>query len=302
MIATDAALLALGRALRARGYRFTTVTPETHRRVVGRPYDVAAPSLADVFGWSRPFRPGALPPELEDLLARADAIEPVGELRKSRVRYSTLGEDLFVHSAWPTDATDAVFFGPDTYRFVQLVRRSLPPSTDRLVDVGCGGGAGGLAVRDRVRRLVLADLSEVALRYAAIDAALAETQAECVQSDVLAGVEGPVNAVIANPPYLVDAEKRLYRDGGDRGTALAVRIVRESLSRILPGGVLILYTGSPVVDGRVLLVDELAPLLADRDARWEDLDPDVFGDELDRPAYSDVERIALLGLVVSVAG
>jgi hypothetical protein len=27
-------------------------------------------------------------------------------------------------------------------------------------------------------------------------------------------------------------------------------------------------------------------------ARYEELDPDVFGDELDRPAYAAVERIA----------
>jgi hypothetical protein len=28
-----------------------------------------------------------------------------------------------------------------------------------------------------------------------------------------------------------------------------------------------------------------------------ELDPDVFGDELDSPAYADVERIALLSVV-----
>ena len=44
---------------------------------------------------------------------------------KSRVRLATIDDLLFVHSAFPTDPPDAVFFGPDTYRFVRFVRSFL---------------------------------------------------------------------------------------------------------------------------------------------------------------------------------
>jgi hypothetical protein len=34
---------------------------------------------------------------------------------------------------------------------------------------------------------------------------------------------------------------------------------------------------------------------------YEELDPDVFGNELDAPSYADVERIAAVGLVATLA-
>ena len=43
----------LARELKLMGYEFTTVTPETHRRVLQRqPQKI---TLHDVFGWSREF-------------------------------------------------------------------------------------------------------------------------------------------------------------------------------------------------------------------------------------------------------
>ena len=120
-----------------------------------------------------------------------------------------------------------------------------------------------------------------------------------VESDLFAAVEGELDLVIANPPYLVDAEHRTYRDGGGaRGTDLAERIVREGLPRLAPGGRLVLYTGVPIVDGRDPFRDAIAPLLTGVRARYRELDPDVFGEELERPAYADVERIAAVALVV----
>jgi hypothetical protein len=103
---------------------------------------------------------------------------------------------------------------------------------------------------------------------------------------------------------LVDDAGRLYRDGGGPlGTDLAARIVREALSRLTPGGRLVLYSASPVVDGRYVLKEQLEPLLQSHASTWtwEELDPDVFGEELDRPVYSQVERIAVVGLIASVA-
>jgi hypothetical protein len=110
------ALLRLGRTLKDQGYRFTTVTPATHARVNRRPANATARDLRDVFGWSRPFRASVLPGDMLSWLTRAGAAERCGELWRSRVRFSSYDDELFVHSAFPTDRADSVFLGPDTYR------------------------------------------------------------------------------------------------------------------------------------------------------------------------------------------
>jgi methylase of polypeptide subunit release factors len=156
-------------------------------------------------------------------------------------------------------------------------------------------------VASRARSVVLADVSPLALRFAAVNAALAGATVETVESDVLAAVAGRCDAIITNPPFLRDASGRTYRDGGgERGEGLALRIARESLDRLLPDGRLYLYSGAPVVDGVDTLRRGLSALC--RDARasltYEEVDPDVFGDELAGPAYSDVERIAAVTAVI----
>lgn len=297
----DLALVELGRALRDRGYEFVTVTPDTHRRVLERE---PRPSrdLRDVFGWSRPFASDLLPDELMQLAERAGVLRRDRELWRSEVRFSSLGPHLLVHSAFPTLASDAIFFGPDTYRFAAFVRRSLRPCR-RLVDLGCGSGAGGIAVAGLSEQLVLADISPRALRFAAVSAALAGVEAELVESDVFSTVSGEVDAVIANPPYLRDPAARVYRDGGGRhGEALSLRILRESLARLAPGGAILLYTGAAISQGRDRFREAAESLCRASSASFEytELDPDVFGEELGEPAYADVERIAAVGLVATL--
>lgn len=302
---TDRALVGLGRWLREAGYRFVTPTPATHARVNARASNATTTTLGGALGWSRPFREGALPAEAERLLRDADALTSVDGLLRCRVRFSSIGDDLFVHSAYPTHDPDAVFFGPDSYRFVSFLRRAVRP-TATLVDIGAGSGAGGLSLLGRAERVILGDINDSALRYARINAEImgAARATEVVHSDVLAGISGAPATVIANPPYMIDAAHRTYRDGGGPlGFALAVRIVWESLARLAPGGQLVLYTGSPVIDGVHPLRGALATVLADRPCRhsWEELDPDVFGEELETPHYQQVDRIAAVGLVVDMA-
>ncbi|RKG88560.1 class I SAM-dependent methyltransferase [Corallococcus terminator] len=297
----EAALVALGQALRAEGYAFTTVTPETHRRVNARPGAREARSLRDVFGWSRPFRPDVLGARVWALLEQAGALAECGDgTLRSRVRFSTLGAGLYVHSAWPTSQKDAVFFGPDTYRFCALLRQ-VPGTFRRVVDLGCGSGAGGLSVAGRSTEVVLADLNPEALVFARVNARLNGAQGvHAVRSDLLQEVSGAFDLIVANPPYLADEGGRTYRDGGGtHGMELSVRIVREGAERLVSGGTLVLYTGAPVVEGEDLLRTALerecrsAPLT---DVSYAELDPDVFGEELEKAPYSGVERIALVAL------
>jgi len=309
--ARQTALVELGLALRAAGYVFVTPTPETHRRVNARPPNLEAKTLRDVFGWNRPFRPSLLPEQVLELGHRAGVlVRDVGhgERWRSLVRYSTLatpdGDLLFVHSEFPTERNDSVFFGPDSYRFAAFVRSQVPRAR-RLADVGCGTGVGGLVLGARVEELILGDVNAEALRFAEVNVALARAAAatapaiSVVSSDVLGGITGDLDAVIANPPYLVDDSHRLYRDGGGPwGTALALRIADEALARMAPGGRLVLYTGTPIVDGRNVLADTLETTLRRRAASWQwhELDPDVFGEELERRAYRNTDRLAVVGL------
>lgn len=300
-----AALVELGRGLQRHGYRFVSITPATHARVLARAVRsgrVLATDLRDVFGWNLPFVEATMPADLLALLCAAGSVhEHAGALR-STVRFSTLGERLFVHSAFPTEEADAVFFGPDTYRFAAFLRRNATPA-DRLVDIGCGGGAGGLVLADRAQRIVLADVNPKALAFAAINAKLAGIDAQIVHSDVLRGVAGEADLVIANPPYIADAHSRTYRDGGGTwGEGLAVRIVEESLPRLVPGGRLLVYTGAPIVAGQDVFLAAITPALQAAGASFEydELDPDVFGEELDGPGYAQVDRIAVVGLCATL--
>ena len=314
----DHALLELGHLLQAHRYHFTCITPETHARVQARSAQASARTLRDIFGWSRPFIETRLPASMLELLQRADALRQSAVGFTSCVRYATLQDTLCVHSAWPTLQQDAVFFGPDTYRFVALIERALDSWREEhhalgrsgaIVDLGCGTGAGGIvAVRrlctDEPPHLVFADINPIALRYARINALLASvSNFTCRYSDVLSHIVDPIALIVANPPYLVDQQARAYRHGGGAmGTELSQRIVHAALSRLVPGGRLILYTATPIVEGRDLLWQALAPYLTRANVRYDyqEIDPDVFGAELDQPAYAQVERIAVIGLTVQV--
>lgn len=311
MDVASAALVELGKRLRAEGYRFVTVTPETHRRVLKRDGERGrrqAETLRDVFGWNKPFAPALLPAEMLRLLQRPELCVEEGDLLRACVRFSTVtlarsgGSEpeplLFAHSGYPTTDADAVFFGPDTYRFCAALER-WAGRAQRVIDVGCGSGVGGLLLSGVADEVVLSDINHRALRFARVNAALAGVDAEIVQSDVLANIDGPLDLVVSNPPYLRDASARIYREGGGAyGEGLAVRIVRESLGRLASGGRLLLYTGAAVVSGEDQFYAAVEPLLQAAGARfiYKELDPDVFGEELEQPAYAAAERLAAVAL------
>ena len=106
--ADEAALEALLRRLKALAYRFVAVTPATHQRVLARGWSGPA-TLRDIFGWSRRFAESDLDPELLALLEAGGALERGADGLRSRVRAASLGGDLFLHSAFPPDESDAVF-------------------------------------------------------------------------------------------------------------------------------------------------------------------------------------------------
>ncbi|HET7538214.1 MAG TPA: class I SAM-dependent methyltransferase [Polyangiaceae bacterium] len=305
-------LLALGRRLIELGYRFTTVTPATQQLVNARAGAELAQSLTDIFGWSRAFVASSVSNELFELMQAAGVCERVRgtELWRSTVRFTSLEGHLFAHSAFPTTARDAVFFGPDSHRFVRALARHAGQA-GRVVDVGCGSGVGGIVLAARgVGKLpvLLADVNPDALRFSQVNAALAGVAAETVQSDVLRGVTQPFDLVISNPPYLLDDAQRTYRDGrGEYGEGLSCRVVQEAIARLRNsprGGRLLLYTGAVIVQGADTFLGAIRRELSLPGVRYEyeELDPDVFGDELGRRAYASADRIAAVFLRLHVEG
>lgn len=307
----DLALLQLGRRLQADGYRFITPTPLTHQRVNDRAFGQAARTLREVFGWSRPFEPGLLSEVEQQQLHQAGVLEESNGRLKSRVRWSSLDDLLFAHSGFPTDSADAVFFGPDSYRFAQLIHSHLQQNfapIRRAVDIGCGAGVGAIVIaRARREAEVLAvDINPAALRMTAVNAALAELANLSIEpSDVLQDVDGHFDLIVANPPYMADPSERAYRHGGGEfGEQLSLRIVEQAMSRLAPGGSLVLYTGVAMIEGRDPFLEALMPRLESPLFAWtyRELDPDVFGEELLTPGYQRVERIAVVALIVTRIG
>jgi methylase of polypeptide subunit release factors len=304
----DAALLDLLRLLDERGYAFVTPTPATHARVSARPDKTQARDLRDVLGWSLPFAPGTIDPKIADLLRQAGMIEALPDgLLRSRLRVSRLHGKLFLHSAYPTDARDAVFFGPDSYRFADLIaaelsRAPLAPGA-HVVDLGAGAGVGGIvaAMNSAGARVTLTDLNPKALRMARINAAAAGIEAETVETDTLDPVGDPIDLAVINPPYIVDEASRAYRDGGGmHGGKVPLDMTQMAADRLAPGGRLILYTGAAIVGGRNTLCEAVGRMAQERSLAFacREIDPDVFGEELARPAYRDVERIALVAVTL----
>lgn len=303
----DAVLLELLEHLSLFDYRFVTPTPETHRRVVSRESKATARDLRDIFGWNLPFPRASLPSPLFDRLSSLGLLSEEAGRYKSHVRVSSIGDRLFLHSAYPTLDRDAVFFGPDTYRFVAFLGAEIRggPAVRRLVDIGAGAGAGAIAAAASLpgARLTLADVNPLALRYARINARHASLGIELVEGSGIERVTGPFDLAVANPPFIADAARRTYRDGGGmHGAAVSLEWALAAARRVTPGGRVLLYTGSAIVAGTDRLEAALrARLPADCTLRYAELDPDIFSEELDLPGYEEVERIAAVGAVITKA-
>lgn len=303
----QAALVALVHAVMRAGYDFVTTTPATHARVLARHRETWARSLRDVFGWSRPYLLDTVPTPVHDAALAAGAIVPHADGWRSLVRISTLDGMPFLHSAFPTVTADSVFFGPDTYRFAQAIGTVLDRPVRRAVDVGTGAGPGAVLISKAKPEAEVfgADINPAALRLAEVNATVNGVSARMVRSDILSAVpgnHGDIDLMVANPPYMADPARRAYRDGGGAlGADLSLRIVDAALSSLAPGGTLLLYTGAAIIEGRDPFLAAVEPMLAGAGCRWtyREMDPDVFGEELEDGAYAGADRIAAVVLTAA---
>ncbi|MCR3770789.1 class I SAM-dependent methyltransferase, partial [Pseudomonas aeruginosa] len=180
-----------------------------------------------------------------------------------------------------------------------------PARIRRAADIGCGAGPGAIRIAmacpdAEVHGL---DINPAALDLARVNAALAGVgNLTLARSDLLSQAPGRFDLIVANPPYLLDASERAYRHGGGMlGAGLSLAIVDAALERLEAGGSLLLYTGVAMVEGGDPFLARIRERLASREWEWDyqELDPDVFAEELDSPAYREAERIAVVGLRVT---
>lgn len=299
-----AGLLGLLADLDADGYDFVCPTPSTHGRVIARPDRREARDIRDVLGWSLSVAPGRLPRAFETALSDAGVLVPDDNGRLvPRLRVSRVEGTLFWHSRYPTTAPDSVFLGPDSYRFAQFILARMDPRARTILDYGAGAGVGGIVAARRAddALLTIADINPKALFLASINAEHAGVRHRTMEVSRPADIDGRFDLMVTHPPFMIDAERRAYRDGGDLyGAALSLDWVMQGIDLLNPDGRLIMHTGVSIVGGRDVLLgafDERLPAVG-LDMEYRELDPDIFGDELDQPAYADVERIAAVGTVV----
>ncbi|WP_293678628.1 methyltransferase [uncultured Phenylobacterium sp.] len=220
---------------------------------------------------------------------------------------SSLAEDLFLHSAYPPNDPNAVFFGPDTYRFARFLRQVVGGAAIRTsVDVGTGTAAGAntLARACAPERVIATDVNATALHLARANLAAAGIDAELRCSRDLDALGEPVDLIVANPPFIAGTGDRVYRDGGGlHDTRRSLDWALAGADRLAPGGRFLLYTGSAIVAGRDRLREALEGTLERRrfTLAYEEIDPDIFGEQLCEEAYRDVERIATIGAVITGA-
>jgi release factor glutamine methyltransferase len=178
----------------------------------------------------------------EALTARRVAGEPIAYLT---------GEREFYGRSFKVDAR-ALIPRPETELLVELgvvaidrLRRvGIEP---HVVDVGTGAGAIAISVSLNAHIPVVAtDVSFQALTLARENAARLRADVKLVQADLLRGLRGKFNLVLANLPY-VPGDRVLPRDvkdfephvalfGGAVGTELIERLLRELREMLTLGG------------------------------------------------------------------
>ena len=157
-----------------------------------------------------------------------------------RVTLRALGNEL----AFVTDA--GVFSRDGLDRGTEVLLEALPALAGRVLDLGCGWGAVGVALGKKYPGLeiVMTDINRRAVELARRNLAGNGVRAEVVQGDGFAAVKGEFDAIVTNPPIRAgkaviyglfsDARRYLKPDGAlyivirkQQGAPSALKYLRE---------------------------------------------------------------------------
>lgn len=170
--------------------------------------DEAANLIEDIGGYD-PYT------EAKDLLDKASSDNEFNELLERRVNKHEPVAYMTNHSK---------FRGLDLY----IDRRTLIPRTEteplvevavdelplgaHVIDVGTGCGAVALAVKNERSDLKVmgSDISKDALDVASINSVALELDVEWQDADLIEGIKGEFDAVLANMPYLPTTKRDFY--------------------------------------------------------------------------------------------
>ncbi|HEU5064532.1 MAG TPA: peptide chain release factor N(5)-glutamine methyltransferase [Gaiellaceae bacterium] len=170
---------------------------------------------------------------------------------------------------------------PETEAVVERCLELLADAAEpRVLDVGVGSGAIALAIADEHpgARVVATDNSPGALAVAEENRARAglDNRVELVHGELFAGLEGPFDLVVSNPPYVRPEEVESLEPEVARfeprealvAHGVTEAIAAQALPRLAPGAPLVLETA----DGEARAVAALITGLGYEDARiGEDL-------------------------------
>ncbi|WP_200307754.1 HemK2/MTQ2 family protein methyltransferase [Streptomyces adelaidensis] len=138
----------------------------------------------------------------------------------------------------------------DTDLLVQALGQEPLAPRARVLDIGTGTGAVGLAAARRGALVTAVDISWRAVLNAKVNAVLARLPMRVVRGNLLAPVSGrSFDLILSNPPYVPEPGFGTYGrvrgparawDAGSDGRLVLDRICRDSPSLLRPGGVLLL--------------------------------------------------------------
>jgi release factor glutamine methyltransferase len=196
--------------------------------------------------FDRPLEETDLAPLRESLKKRGEGI-PLQHL---------LGTVWFHKSEFKTDAR-ALIPRPETEELAEWILSWDLPDRQRVLDMGCGSGVLGLtlAVERPGWDVTLADVSPDALSLARENAGLLEiTNASFLESDLFSAIGSEFDGIVANLPYVPEAERAtmarevlhdpaLALFSGADGLDLIRRFIPDAFARLKPGGWLVLEIG-----------------------------------------------------------
>jgi len=157
---------------------------------------------------------------------------------------------------------DVLIPRPETEHLVELALQwaATPSRRWTIADIGTGSGAiaVSLAVHLPGATVIATDVSPGALAVAhrnAIRHGVGE-RVQCVQCDLVTPLRGPLHLIVANPPYLTQAElaeappevarwePRAALDGGPDGLTSIRAVLAIAASRLHPQGTLLVEIGA----------------------------------------------------------
>ncbi len=147
---------------------------------------------------------------------------PASAHDERRVALTALGNAL----VFTTDA--GVFSRDGLDKGTEALLNALPvPMEGRVLDLGCGWGPVGVALGKKYPALeiVMTDINQRAAELARRNLAANGVQAQVVQGDGFAAVEGSFDTILTNPPIRA-------------GKAVIYALFREARERLNPGGAL----------------------------------------------------------------